>query len=792
MIRNFIKIAFRNLVRYKLHSIINIGGLALGISVFTLIIIYIVSELNYDKYHENYDKIYQLSVFGEDVITAKTGYDMKENYPEVKHMVRIDRFYGGGNNAYLKQADSEKLIRSKDIIYADSDFFSMFTVKPIAGELSKALKDPYCIVLTKSTAIKLFGNLNNVVNKTVGFISEEGRVRGDFTISAIIEDVPVNSSIKYSAIASINTLNVIKPAGVKIDIDDYNWGYQTFIILQDNIDLNKFVNKAHSDFIEYASKRYDIDPESEEVNEITMNLIPLGKVPFYNNNKIQFIYLITLIGFIIIIIAIINFVNLSLAKSFLRSKEIGLRKVAGSSRGVLIRQFIGEAVVLVTISVMISLILSEILKPLFNRMVEKELTIGYIDKPQILLIFIAGTIVLGILAGFYPAIVMSKYNPIKSLKNEISIGGKGSILKQALSITQITVSLTLIIGVILIMKQIDFMKTKDIGFDSSNIIYFKTNHVINEKYDLFKGKLMQNPDIISVSRAGSEFGEPLHISDQEEFNGKKVTYKAIIADPDFIKTMGLEIVKGRNYEWDKASDIGTMIINETAAKEFGEDSIIGYKMSFLGETQYIIGIYKDVHNESFHEKIKPAALVNYNVMLHRVIIRIATHKKKESIKYVENVWKEIIPDVPFQYNFLEDKYDELYKTEEKFSLVIKLSALFSIMIACLGLFGMISFTSERRKKEIGIRKTNGASMLDILVLLNKGILKWIGIASIIACPIAYFAAKKWLQNFAYQTPIDLSVFMLAFIIILIVALLTVSIVVVRTAKTNPAECLRYE
>jgi putative ABC transport system permease protein len=523
-----------------------------------------------------------------------------------------------------------------------------------------------------------------------------------------------------------------------------------------------------------------------------MEMVPLGKAPFYGNNKLQFISLIILIGVLILVIALINFINLSLAKSTLRSREIGLRKVAGSSRLNIIVQFIGEAIVMVSIAVFLSIILTEIIKPLFNKLIGKDLSIGYLDEPNILLIFLAGTIVIGVLAGFYPAIVLSRFNPIKTLKNEMTSGKKGMLFKQSLSIIQITISLVLIIGVIIISKQLNFMKTKDLGFDNTNIIYFRSNDDINEKYELFKQRILESPAIYSVARAGNEFGQRYHITDEEEFNGAKISYQAMVADPDFVETMGLEIVEGRNYKWDRASDIGAMLINETAAKEFGVDSIIGYRMSMLGYPQHIVGIYKDVNNESFHKNIGPSALINYTIMLHSINIKLNRHNEKEAIDHVEKVWNEIIPDVPFQYNFLDDKYDQLYETEAKFGLVIKFSALFSILIACLGLFGMVSYTSERRKKEIGIRKSNGASAVDILMLLHTGIVKWLGVATILACPLAYYAIDKWLQNFAYRTPVNFGVFALAIFIVFSIALLTVTFVVLKVARTNPAECLRSD
>jgi len=791
MIKNYIITAIRNITRFKLHSFINIGGLAIGISIFTLIVIYVVSELSYDKYHENYEKIYQVSIQKNLATTAHLGYMLKEKFPEMKYLVRSTVNYGGGEKAYLNLLDSDTHVEFENILYASPDFFNLFSIEVIAGDVSSALANPYTIVLTESAAIKLFGS-TDVVNETIGFISGEGSIRHKLTIAAIIADAPKNSSVKYSGITSFITLNEIKPGGVEVDQDYFNWGYSTYIILNDKVDKDAFLKKARAEFVEFLCEKYEIDPTSDEANEFEMEMVPFNEVPFYENNKLQFIYLIVLIGFIIIIIAIINFINLSLAKSSLRSKEIGLRKVAGSSRSNLIEQFIGEATVLVFIAVIVSIILTEILKPFFNTMIGKDLSIGYIDKPQVLLIFLAGTIIIGLLAGFYPAIILSRYNPVKTLKNELTSGKRGAIFKQSLSIIQISVALVLIIGAIIISKQINYMKTKDIGFDNSNLIYFQSNDFINEKYDLFKEALLQNPNITILSRAGNEFGGPLHMTMTKEINGVKISFQAMVADPDFVETMGLQIVKGRKYEWDRESDVGAMIINETAAREFGVDTAIGLKMEKFNHHQEVVGIYKDVYSESFHQEITPCVLMNYRMMSHKVIIKINEHNKKETIKHIKNVWQETVPDVPFTYNFLDEKYDELYKTEEEFGLVIKFSALFSIFIACLGLFGMISFTSERRKKEIGIRKANGASAVNILMLLNKGIVKWVGIATILASPIAYYATDKWLQNFAFRTSISLEVFVFAVFIVLSIALLSVTLVVFKATKTNPADCLRYE
>ena len=786
MIKNYIITAIRNISRFKLHSFINIGGLAIGISIFTLIMLYVVSELSYDKYHENYENIYQLSV-NKDLATAPhLGYMLKEKFPEIKYMVRAIP-NGDETKAYLKDLDSNRNIEFDNIIYATADFFNLFSIEVIAGNISSALTNPNSIVLTESTALKLFGT-TDVVNKTIEYIGLGGSIKLNLTITAIIADAPKNSSIKYSGINSLSTINELM--GGMMDQDFSNWGYHTYIMLNDNVDKDNFLPKAYSTFIELICLRNEIDPASNEAKEYEMDLVPFSEVTFYQNNKLQFIYLILLIGIIIIIVAIINFVNLSLAKSSLRSKEIGLRKVAGSTRTNLIWQFIGESTMLVFIAVIVSIMLTEILKPFFNTMVGKDLSIGYIEKPQILLIFLAGTIIIGLLSGFYPAIILSRYNPVKTLKNDLTTGKKGGVFKQSLSIIQICVALVLIIGSIIISKQINYMKTKDIGFDNSNLIYFQSNESINGKYDLFKERLLKFPNIVNVSRAGNEFGEPFHMTLTEEINGVNVRFQAMCADPDFVQTMGLQIVEGRKYEWDRASDLGGMIINETAARVIGIDNAIGLKTEFLGDNQEVVGIYKDVYNESFHQEIAPCVIINYNQMLNKVIIKIDGHNKTEIIKHIEKVWNEIVPNTPFTYNFIDDKYDKLYKTEEEFGLVIKFSALFSILIACLGLFGMISFTSETRKKEIGIRKVNGASAVNILMLLNKGIFKWVGIATIIASPIAYYAADKWLQNFAFRTSISLGVFVFAVFIVLSIALISVSIVVFRAAKTNPTDCLR--
>ena len=791
MIKNYIVSAIRNILRFKLHSIINIGGLAFGISIFTLIIIYVVSELSYDKYHENYAQIFQVSVDDQLETTARLGHSMQENFPEIKHMVRIDRRYGGGMKAYLSNLGSDEAVEFENIIYADTGFFDMFSIKPVAGDLPNALNNPYSLILTESSARKLFGS-TDAVDKSIEFVSGDGRIRHDFTITAVIEDVPGNSSIKYTAIASFITLSDIKPGGIDVNQDYYNWGYLTYIMFHDNAEPEAFVKKARDEYVNFLCKTQEIDPASEEVTAIKMEMVPLGKVPFYGNNMLQFLSLIILLGVFIIVIALINFINLSLVKSSLRSKEIGLRKVAGSSRKNLISQFIGEAIVLVLIATVASIILTEILKPLFNKMVGKELSIGYIDDPKILLIFLSGAIVIGVLAGFYPAIVLSRFNPIKTLKGEETSGKKGQIFKQVLSIIQITISLILIIGVVIISKQINFLKTKDLGFDNTNIIYFSSNDDINEKYELLKQQILESPAIYSVSRAGNEFGDPYHISVDEEFNGVKKSFQLMVADPEFVETMGLEMVEGRNYKWDRANDVGGMIINETAAKEFGMDSIIGFRMSLFGMQQEILGIYKDVHNESFHQKISPCALMNYPFMLDKIMIKISGQSKKVAIDHVEKVWNEIQPGLPFQYDFLDDKYDTLYEKETKFGLVIKFSAFFSILLACSGLFGMVSYTSERRKKEIGIRKSTGATAANILMLLNIGLVKGLVIATILACPLAYFATDKWLQNFAYRTSINIGVFFLAVFIVSAISIFTVTYVVLKAARTNPAECLRSE
>ena len=411
MIRNYIITALRNIVRFKLHSVINIGGLALGISIFTLIMIYVVSELTYDKYHENYAEIYEVSVNNGFETTAHLGHSMQESFPEIKYMVRIDQGYGGGKKVYLTNVESDEPVEFEDIIYADADFFNMFSVELVAGDLSTALNNPYSLVLTESYAIKLFGN-TDAIDKSVGFVSADGRIRRDFTITAVIADLPGNSSIKYTAIASFITLNDIKPGGIDADQDFYNWGYLTYLMLHDLIDTHEFESKARDEFVKFICETYEVDPASDEAGELTMKMVPLAEVPFFGNNKRQFISLIILLGALILMIALINFINLSLAKSSLRSKEIGLRKVGGASRKNLIGQFIGEAIVLVLIAVIASLILTETIKPFFNSMVGKELSIGYIDKPQILLLFLAGTVVIGALAGFYPAIVLSRFNPV--------------------------------------------------------------------------------------------------------------------------------------------------------------------------------------------------------------------------------------------------------------------------------------------------------------------------------------------------------------------------------------------
>jgi putative ABC transport system permease protein len=790
MIRKYLVTVWRSIKRNELSSFINIVGLATGIATFMLTGIYVYNELSYDRFHNARERIFEINIGDEFNICAPIAGWLENKYPEIENIVRLDKEFGGGGAAILKYSDEnqQKSIDVTDIIYADSSFFNIFSFKVFLGDADKALADPNTIVLTRSIAERLFGT-ENPMGKSIKFFSKSRDITLDLIITAIIEDTPVHSSIAYNGIISFATRYSDSP---KMEEDWGNWGYPTYIRLNKNTNINDFKLKVNPSWIEVAKDKIHVTEVSDNEIENYLKFIPLKDVQFFGNNKRQFILLILVIGIIVIVIAMFNFINLSIAKSSYRSREIGIKKVYGSGRTGIVFQLLFESVSLSFLSTFLALIIVVMISPVFERITGWNVLFEQENYFYIIAILISGSLIIGLTAGLYPALFLSSFNPLRTLKNESSLGSKGKKFKSFLMVFQYVISISLIICTIIITKQVRYLKTKDVGFDKENLIYCSTRSKVSKKYDTFKQKLLQNPNILKIASSNTSLARNFPMTNSCVINNKERTFYTMTVDQDFVQTMGLKIIEGRDFSWDISTDqYGAMIINETAVKEFELTQPIGTELEMLGYKVFIIGVMKDFHASSFHKKIPPSALwvapwggtINF---------RIDGKNMDKSIEYIKKTWDEFSPDVPFEYHFLEDEYDSLYKSEERFNLLIAYFSILAIFIACLGLFGLVSFSIEQRTKEIGIRKVNGAKAIEIVILLSKNLIFWVFVAFILACPTALYAMKKWLQNYSYRTEINSWIFILAGIIALVIVFCTVSLQSWRAATRNPVDTLKHE
>lgn len=790
---NYLKNTFRVLRKNLQHTIINILGLAVGISAFILIMSYITNELSYDNFHKNSDNIYKVCLDKDFSTLAPLGHLLHNQFPEIKNIARLDRNYGFGEKVTLtdRTAINPKSITIKNIVFADSSFFNIFSFNSVYGNLETALKSPYTIVLTQNTASKLFGNLNPI-GKTIGAIDERGRYNQDYVVTAVIEDVPANSSINFNGLASFSSLSLMKPNGSDVNDDWYNWGYDTYIQLNGATNIHEFEQKVNAFWI---SKSEKLKTNNSDIVS-SLSLVALNKVPFHNNNKRSFIYLLAGIGLLIVAIAIINFVNLTIAKFPASAKEIGVRKLLGSSKIKLISQIMVETLVVSLFAVILAILLAELIKPLGTQLIGLRLSIDYWGQPLIIPLLLAGAILIGIIAGTYPAIYFSSFKPLKIIRNESTNTKKGSIFNYGLVIFQFLIAIIMIASTILIQKQVEFLKSKDLGFNDKNVISIQPNKQIADKYDLFRQKVLEHPGITDITASSMELGNGFNMEINSEFNGETKSFKVLTVDPDFVKTMNINLREGRNFAWDAESDkYRTVIINKTMAKEFGLDPAIDKEITMSSNIKAkVIGVMNDFHAESFHKTIEPSLLWYAPEVCGIGIINMKINPAyfENSIESVRKIWAEISPDIPFEYHLLNETYANLYKSEVTFSRLIGFCSILSIFISCLGLFGLITHIAKRRTKEIGIRKVNGARVSEILTMLNRDLVKWVVIAYVIATPVAWYAMNKWLENFAYKTNLSWWIFALAGLLALGIALLTVSWQSWKAATRNPVEALRYE
>lgn len=805
MLKNYIKIAIRNLFRNKLYSLLNIAGLAIGIACCILILLYVQDELSYDRFHEKADRIYRVNThfaIKDRIMNFASsahvqGPMFKEEYPEIENYVRFNDY---GSRRIIRYKD--KTFTEEKFIWVDNSIFDVFSFKLIKGNPKDALVKPNTVVITEEIAEKYFGQ-EDPIGKNL-------RVHNDtlYMVTGIIENVPKNSHIRPDFFASFITLD-LKPTGNPTEDLVSNVDYYTFLLLKEGADYKDVEQK----FVGFIDKHLGALLKSI-AGTAKYDLMPLTRIFLHSDKEnelertsdITYVYLFSGIGIFILLLACLNFMNLSTARSANRAKEVGLRKVVGAQRTQLIRQFIGESMILTLIAIIISVLLVAISLSIFNNISGKDLAMSYFFNPLLLLGLFGLFIIVSFIGGSYPAFFLSAFRPVEVLQGKLKRGAKSSILRIALVSLQFTVSIVLIIGTLIVSKQLNFIRSARLGYDKDHVIALRIrNEETQKKYEAIKNELLTHPSILNVSASSSL---PLG---QNSFSAHHAVDKpqddlimlfTQIVDEDFIETYKMKIIQGRNFSKNYPTDPKeAIIINEAAVKELGWqdnplDKEIEAFMSLRERKKYrVIGVVNDYHFQSLHEEIQPLVLYNANPFggnYYRMSLRVRPENIQESIAFLKSKWKEFDSQYPLEFAFLDDQYDALYRTEERLGQLFGYFTALAIIIGCLGLFGLSAFSAEQRTKEIGIRKVLGATIPGVIFLLVREFTKWVLVAILIAWPVGYYIMHSWLQNFAYRIGLRFDIFFLAAALAMTIAIITVTYQAVKAALSNPVDSLRNE
>lgn len=781
MFKNYLKIAFRNIKKYKLYSFINIAGLAVGMSVCILIMLFVKDELSYDRYHENAGRIYRVIAdyhiskgSAKSAVTSATlAPTLIEKFPEIAHAVRFDH----ENKAVIQCNDN--LFSEERFFFADAAVFNVFTFPFIKGDPRTALQEPNSVVLTEETAQKYFGH-ELPIGKTIILQN-----KGEFKVTGILHNIPHNSHFTFDFLASFVTFGKI----------DNPWAYQgwTYILLPEDYDATLLEEKfaANKEELGWYSKGLQFYLQS--LKSIHLHSHLSGEIEA--NSDIRSLYIFSVIAFFIMLIACINFMSLATARSAHRACEVGVRKVLGARRVQLTKQFLGESILFSSLALALALALVELFLPAFNQLVRKPLQMDYTDSWLLLLTLIFVSLLVGFVSGSYPAFFLSAFQPTEVLKGgrQGPSGRSSRNFRYSSVVIQFMISIALIISTGIIGKQLKYMHRKELGFHKKHIVEIPiANTPILKSYPAFKAELMKHPNILNVSAA---MGSPLDgkFKTSQKINDEEIEVHYLLVDHDYIETLGMTLLRGRNFSKDSITDATeAVILNERAVKTFGLKDAIGKNFKIIGGKGVVVGVVRDFHSESLHEQIQPTALQILPKFYRNILVRIRQENISATIKFLALEWREFAPHRPFEYIFLDEAFNKLYRAEDSLARIFGYFSSLAIFIACLGLFGLASFTAERRIKEICIRKVLGASVREIVLLLSKEFTRWVLIANIIAWPIAYFVMNRWLQNFAYRINIGIGIFLLSAMIAFVIALATVSFQAVKAALSNPVDVLKYE
>jgi putative ABC transport system permease protein len=784
MIRSYSKVAFRSFLRHKGFSLINISGLALGLACSILILIWVQNELSYDGFHAEADRIHRVILnygdkdsFGPHGPGA-LGPALKREYPEIIDSVRF--FFVNKNPLRYK----DKVLNGA-LCGTDPSMTQIFTFPFVMGDPKKALVNPRSIVLTETMAEKLFGQ-KNPLGETLGF-EWWGRWH-DFTVTGIVEDVTPNSHIQFEYLLPFSFVTL---SGMDIESWDAI-AYHTYVLLNEDVDEQALAHKIVGIY-----KRHLPD------SPYTVHLEPLRHIHLYNDaggGAITYVYLFGIIGLFILGIACVNFMNLSTARSANRALEVGMRKVMGSNRSQLITQFLSESVLMALVAFCFAVVVVKALLPTMSNLTDTHMDMT-IFGPRIL-VFLGIALLTGLFSGSYPALFLSKVLPVKVLKGFHVTGGRNLQLRRYLVIAQFVISILLIFGSVIVYEQLTYIRNKDLGFDKEHIVNFELRGGLRKNFRSIKQELVKNPNILAICTTNGSFFRRF-ATDKAVWEGKKEGERLVMAihsvDYNYADVFDIQMVQGRYFSEEFSTDISEgIIVNETALKAMGlEEEPIGTRffcpMPFnMSKEGKIIGVVKDFHFRSLHKKIEPLILAIAPGWHTDMYVKMRSQDLPATIAHVEKTFKAFAPDYVLEFSFLDESLDSLYKTEMRLGSLIKYGSVIAIFIACLGLFGLASFTAEQRTKEIGIRKVLGASVSNIIVLLTKEFTQWVLIANVIAWPLGYFVMRKWLEHFAYRIDIPMGAFIFSGLLVFGLSLLTVCHKAIKAALANPVSSLRYE
>lgn len=786
MIKNYLLIALRNIYRNKLFSTVNILGLAFGICSALLIFLWVNDELEYDHFHTNIDRLYRVMenqqyTDGKLYTFSSTPGPMapfiKEKFPEIE---KATRFTWDVTNLF--QLDDKSFYEVGR--YVDQDFLDMFSFQFLSGNPADALKGKNTIVITEKMAKKYFGD-EEPAGKVLLMNTKES-----FTISAVIKDIPKNSSLKFDYLLPFQFFFDQN----KSWMDEWgNNNINTFIMLRNGTNAQDF-----------AAKLKDEIKEHDKETNVKLFIQPFGDAYLYGDfengvqsgGRIEYVKIFFIVAVFVLVIACINFMNLSTAQATKRAKEVGLRKVIGAIPSQLFRQFMGESFVTVCFGSIIAILLALLLIPSFNTVTGKALSLNVLDT-RILIIFVVIIVFTAFAAGSYPALFISEFKPAQVLKGQLKSGSKATLFRKALVIVQFSLSIILIISTAVVFRQMSFIQNRDIGFERNNMFYAWMDGDVQPKFETFKTRLLALPGIESVT-ASSQL--PIDIGNSSsgvKWEGKdpnaRILFSNLNVDFDFVQSMKMEMVEGRPFDKERISDTSNYIVNQKAAEKFGfKNGTADQDLTMWDRKGKIVGVVKDFNFGSLHSPVEPLILRLDQDQLNCLLVRVKEGETEAALRETERLWKEYAPGYPFKYSFLNQDWEGFYKAEAQRGKVFNTMALLSILISCLGLFGLSAFSAERRTKELGIRKALGASMPGLVQLMGKEFAMLVIISACIGCPIGWYVMTKWLENYAYHVDVGYITLLLAAIVCLAISLLTISYHSIKVAASDPVKSLRYE